>query len=344
MPGMRKRIITICSILTLPLLALFAYAESQPVPPPTSVNPPDNTATIVEPPKTSDNTNSLAPSQACDPSRVPEPPPVTDSYAHILFNSTDQPAWATRTDAFYDVQQHNTPLFGLESIQPLYECCRCTLFAQGRAGYTDGGTTFNLGVGSRYLTANKKFMWGLNAFFDEIFRYPHKRLGIGGEVFTPFITLRANYYDAFTGQHYTGDYTYERGSSGFDAGIETPFPYVSWMRLNFKGYRWKGNRAPNVSGGLVSVRAYPARQVEVDVGVADDNSQHVQGFINLNYYFGSPDFIQYSASTPHPSPAFAAQDLEQIHLEKVIRSNVMVVEKTNIKTPRYAVIIASTAN
>jgi hypothetical protein len=184
-------------------------------------------------------------------------------------------------------------------------------------------------------------MWGVNAFYDAICRYPHKRAGLGGEVFTPYVTLRANYYGAYTGTQFSGENTYEHAASGFDAGIETPVPYLSWMRFTLKGYHWKGNYAPNVNGGLVSFRIYPARQLEVTAGYANDNSQHSQGFLNLSYYIGSPDFVQYSASTPHPSPLFAAQDLEKIHLEKVLRANKIVVEKTHFGN---AVIVASTSD
>ena len=305
MQGMLKRIVIVCSaLLILVVLAKFAHADLF------------QTYT----PANSDNSSGSS-------TNIAATPPDTLSYADALFNSTDQPAWQTRTDLFYDFQQKNTPVFGFETIQPLYECCGNNFFGQGRGGYTDGGVAFNLGLGYRYLTANKKLMLGINTFYDEIFRYPHKRVGLGGEVFTPYITLRANFYDAYTGQRYTGNNTYERASSGFDAGIETPVPYISWMRFTLKGYYWKGNRAPNVTGGLVNLRVYPARQVELAVGYANDNSQHSQAFINLNYYFGSPDFIQYSASTCHPSPLFAAQDLEKIHLEKVLRTNEIVVEK-----------------
>lgn len=323
MSGKLKQIVAICSILSLPILLVhFAQADdlidTLPMPP---------CAEGSDVPITTTTQNSMV--------------QTLNSNFRYLFNSTDQPAWVTRTDFFYETQQKNTPVIGFETIQPLYECGRCHLFGQGRAGYTSGGTTFNVGLGHRYLTINKNLMLGINAFFDEVFRYPHKRVGLGGEVFTPYVTFRANYYNAYTGQRYTGDNTYERASSGFDASVETPVPYISWMRFTLKGYHWKGNRANNVNGGLINFRVYPARQLEVAVGYANDSYLNSQLFLNLNYYFGSPDFIQYSASTPHPCPLFAAQDLEKIHLEKVLRTNPIVVEKTHAGSPR-GILVART--
>lgn len=312
-----KQMVTAYSILLLPMMIRIALA--------------DTTNSL----STTDDSNSLT--------AIAEPKfrEGVNYYFNSLLNSTDQPAWLTRTDIFYDIQKKNTPVAGFETIQPLYECGRCTLFGQGRAGYSSGATVFNAGLGHRYLTPDKNFMLGINAFYDEIFRYPHKRLGLGGEFFTPFITLRANYYDAITGQRYVGDNTYQRASSGFDGSIETPVPYISWMRFTLKGYHWKGNRAANVNGGLVNLRVYPGRQLEIAVGYANDNSQHSQPFVNFNYYFGSPDFVQYSASTPHPSPLFAAQDLEKIRLEKALRTNQIVFEKTQTGSSS-AVIVART--
>lgn len=322
MSGIMKRIAVLFSVVSLPIVL-------------TQIARADELTDTFPRPSCSDTPVNNTPTGAVMPTET------LGSYATRLLNSTDQPAWITRTDLFYETQQKNTPVAGLETIQPLYRCDGRTLFGQGRAGYTDGGTTFNVGLGYRYLTFDKNFMWGVNTFYDEVFRYPHKRLGLGGEIFTRFITLRANYYGGLTGQHYTGNNTFERASSGFDAGIETPVPYISWMRFTLKGYHWKGDHANNVNGGLVNLRVYPARQVELAVGYANDNRQNSQLFLNLNYYFGSPDFVQYSASTPHPSDLFAAQDLEKVRLEKVLRVNPIVVEKTEVGSS-YSNIVART--
>lgn len=250
------------------------------------------------------------------------------SYFNKMFNATNRPDWLTRTDITYAIQHDHTPIGGIETIQPLYQNVLSTLFWQGRAAYNSGSTTVNLGVGYRHLTENKNLMWGANLFYDENTRYLHKRLGIGGELFTPYVTLRANYYDAISGKQRVGVNTYERALNGFDASLETPVPYVSWMRFTAQGYHWEGVHASDVNGGLLNVRMFPARQVEVDAGASYDNSQHTQAFLTLNYYFGSPAFIEYSATTPHPTELFAAQDLENMRLQKVIRHNDIVVEKT----------------
>lgn len=267
------------------------------------------------------------------------------SSAHTLFdqifNATDRPAWLTRTDITYDVQHATTPVSGLETIQPLYTDVRHTLFWQGRASYNDGSSTYNLGLGYRFLGERKDFMWGINTFFDENPRYQHKRLGLGAEYFTPYVTFRANYYDALTGRRYTSSNIFERALNGYDASVESPVPYFAWMRFTVEGYHWRGVVANDVNGGLAKLRIFPARQLEVDAGVSEDNSQNFQAFMSLNYYFGAPDFIENSGTTPATSEGvFAAQNLENMRLEKVIRNNNIVVEKTVGTAGSTAIIIA----
>lgn len=258
-----------------------------------------------------------------------------NAYFTQLFNNMNRPAWMTRTDIGYDTFAKNTPFTYLETIQPLYETVTSTLFWQGRIAYNSGDTTGNLGLGYRHLSLDKKLMLGMNAFYDEQFQHTHKRVGLGGELFTPYLTFRVNYYDAISGQRTiattNGGLTsyYEKALSGYDIGVETPVPYVSWMRFVAQAYHWDGVNAPNIDGGQANLRIFPAKQLEVDAGFASDNNAGGQAFLKLNYYFGAADFIENSASTPHSTGTFAPQDLEKQRLQKVIRNNAIVIEKTN---------------
>ncbi|MDR3491146.1 MAG: inverse autotransporter beta domain-containing protein [Gammaproteobacteria bacterium] len=262
---------------------------------------------------------------------------MADTFFNKAFNSTNKPDWATRTDVTYDIQTKHVPITGVETIQPLFETNLHTLFWQGRASYLSGTGTGNLGLGYRYLRDDKQLMWGINTFYDQTFHYGHQRVGLGGELFTPFVTARANYYDAVSGKKRVGTVgnitDYERALSGVDAGIETPMPYASWMRFTALGYHWNGKTKSDINGGSLGFRAFPARQLEIDGGVAYDNDKHTQAFLKLNYYLGSAAFIENSATTPHDHSTFAAQNLENMRLQKVIRNNNVVVEKSSAITP-----------
>lgn len=324
---MKKRILkhAACAITSMAIMPAFAtQTQTQPMPWPQIHRPQATTGS------TKEAANTLV--QAGNS--------YTQSLFNEIFNATDRPEWLKRTDITYSVQQKNTPVGSVETIQPIYFDCKNTLFWQGRAAYNDGSATYNLGLGYRYLRDKKDLMWGINSFFDENPRLQHKRLGLGGELFTPYVTLRANYYDALSGRLYVGSNTYERALNGFDASVETPVPYFAWVRFTAQGYHWEGVKSTNVNGGLAQLRIFPARQLEIDAGAAYDNSQQLQTFLKLDYYLGAADFIEYSATTPYPSTPYAAQNLENMRLQKVIRHNDIVVEKTASSPSTSAVIIA----
>lgn len=255
-----------------------------------------------------------------------------------LFNSINKPDWMTRTDISFNVQKYTKPVTSIETIQPIFRDQRNTLFWQGRIAYTDIVPTANLGIGYRYLTNNKKLMWGINSFYDQTLRYSHKRAGLGAEMFTQLFTFRANYYDALSGKRYVGTTT-EQALNGYDFSVETPIPYISWVRLNAEGYHWQAKRnATSVNGTAVSFRIHPTNQLEINVGYAYDNSKETQGFFNLAYYLGSPAYVQYSATARKSDATYAPRDLEQMRLEKVRRHNDIVIQKE--RTSGQGIIIA----
>lgn len=268
------------------------------------------------------------------------------SYLNNIFNSTNRPDWLTRTYISYAVQHRNTPIGEILTTQPLYEDCWNTLFWQGRVAYTDGDGTGNLGLGYRYITDDKKMMWGVNTFFDETMHYKHKRAGLGGEFFTTYLTFRANYYNALSrsinvgADPISGITSYQRALTGYDASIETPVPYVSWMRFIAQGYRWRGNKTSGLNGGEAMLRIFPARQVEIDAGASVDNVNGTSTFLKLDYYFGSPAFIENSASTTSYNGMYAPVDLEKQRLQKVIRHNDIVLETTNNGISGSGIIVA----
>lgn len=238
--------------------------------------------------------------------------------------------WLTRTDINYTVQEKHQPVASIETIQPLFLNDWHTLFVQGRVGYNDAATTGNLGLGYRYLTHDKRWLMGVSTFYDQNFQYTHKRIGLGGELFNAYLAFRANYYNAYSGKRQITTTVTEQALDGYDGSIEAPIPFVPWIRFRAEGYHWDAIKADNVNGGVATFRVFFTRQLEVDLGVAEDNSQGGQAFLQLDFYLGHPDFIQYSESVPRYNEVslrgFAPLNVEELRLQKVIRHNDIVVE------------------
>lgn len=238
-------------------------------------------------------------------------------------------SWFSRTDFTYAIQRKNKPVGGVETIQPIWMTDADTVFWQGRIAYSNVSTTANLGLGYRYLSDDKTWMMGVNTFYDENIRYLHKRAGLGAEVFTEYLTLRANYYDALSGRKPTSGNQFERALSGYDASIETPFPGLPWVRFVAEGYHWDGISAKNINGASGSLRTYPTKSMELDLGYSHDNSAGGMSFMKIDYYLGQPVFIEQSATMTFSSKNIISRKLENYRLQKVYRHNDIVVEKTN---------------
>lgn len=247
--------------------------------------------------------------------------------------------WFDRTDITAAVQEDNKPVWGIETIQPLFMNNLHTFFWQGRLSYSNTSTTANLGLGYRYLTTDKSKLWGINAFYDENIRFLHKRVGLGGELFTSWLTFRANYYNAISGTKLIGSYN-EKALDGADISLETPVPYVPWSRFVLEAYHWQGVTANNVNGGSAAFRAYPMKNMELDLGMAHDNSQGNQGFLAVNFYLGRPSFIEYSATNSKLGGIVPTRHLEDFRLQKVYRHNEIVVEKSTPGVSGSGIIIA----
>jgi hypothetical protein len=236
--------------------------------------------------------------------------------------------WLSRTDITYDITESNKPVGGIETIQPLFMDATNTIFWQGRASYQDTSTTLNFGLGYRYLTPSKHWMYGANVFYDNNIRFHHSRVGLGAELFSPYVTFRANYYNVLSGLKKVSSNTYEQALDGVDLSAETPMPYIPWMRFTAQGYHWRGDQTSDINGGLINARIFPLSHVEIDAGIAYDNDKHRQLFVAANIYLDKPVFIEYNlnADGTISNKAWTPQNLEAMRLQKVIRQNDIVVE------------------
>ncbi|MFA6409637.1 MAG: inverse autotransporter beta domain-containing protein [Gammaproteobacteria bacterium] len=250
-------------------------------------------------------------------------------------HKSSMPEWLQRTDLGITLQQKNKPEFELESIQPFWKDQLRTLFWQGRVAYKGNDTTLNFGTGYRYLTQNQNWMFGGNVFVDEAMRYAHRRVGFGAEIFQKYGVLRGNYYLAITGQKNisvdSSVTTYEKALSGYDYSLETPLPYLPWMRLILTGYHWDGYLKTNINGGEASLRMDPLSNLELTLGSGKETGTGWRAFLNASWYLDRPAFIEYRMSDQlFSQTAFTAADLSKHRLEKVRRHNDVVVERGTI--------------
>ena len=254
------------------------------------------------------------------------------TYPFNWFSPTPKPEDVfARTDFSIVVAQQHKPTLAAQTIQPIYRNFCNTWFGQGGAAYNSGNGIYDIGAGYRFLTSNKMWLWGLNLFYSQSDPHAYKNIGLGGEVFTPYLVLRANYYNAISGKTYetsaSGNLQIEQALNGVDASIEMPVPWVSFMRFTVGGYHWNGDLQSSVNGESARFRLFADPSLEIDFGAAHDNRLGLQKFISVDYYFGSPAFIERSAISWSCDPTFYPLNLDHQRLQKVLRRNDPMLEK-----------------
>ena len=124
------------------------------------------------------------------------------------------------------------------SVYRLYEDETTFLFNQSSLTRFNNRTTVNTGLGARYITPDEKMIFGANAFYDYEIEAKHKRTGLGVEFITSMFEVRANRYNAIS-----GNITYkginESALDGRDFKLTANLPYFYSSNVYFTDGQWK---------------------------------------------------------------------------------------------------------
>jgi hypothetical protein len=124
------------------------------------------------------------------------------------------------------------------SVYRLYEDETTFLFNQSSLNTFNNRTTVNTGLGARYITSDEKMIFGANAFYDYEIEAKHKRTGVGVEFITSMFEVRANRYNAVS-----GNITYkginESALDGRDFKLTANLPYFYSSNVYFTDSQWK---------------------------------------------------------------------------------------------------------
>ncbi|HWR31524.1 MAG TPA: inverse autotransporter beta domain-containing protein [Negativicutes bacterium] len=193
------------------------------------------------------------------------------------------PSWLKTTDIQLRFTQDNQPLYSFETIQPFGDIRKdgSLWFWQGRYAHLnlDNGSTANLGIGWRKLSADKTSLVGLNLFYDYGFQYDLQRVGIGAEYFHKQMEYRFNYYRPISGDKQTGLevqsggilYSYIRAVEGFDYELGTSLPDAPWWKVYVGGYHWNNKYNPDENGYRLRSTMQLTPRVAVEIGYQSSN-------------------------------------------------------------------------
>ena len=231
------------------------------------------------------------------------------------------------TEVSIQAKQDNKPTGSIMFVRPFSIEDDSVLFyqAQFNNSYISGKNrkSINYGLGKRILSDDKSYFMGLNSFFDLDHKY-NKRLSLGAELYASNFELNGNYYFGFGGGNHVRDNT-ERVLDGRELNIKGQVPYTPWANIAYNNYKWLSEKnSDDSSGDKFKGEFYVTNNFTFEFGLDDNN-------INKDQYFAKLIYLPYSKERPtmadgHSSKAFLNSDVREKMLQRVERSNLLVLE------------------
>jgi len=231
----------------------------------------------------------------------------------------------------YGAAGSEKPTAGLLIVAPLTDKDDIynTVFTQVSGFYQDNRTTLNLGLGYRHITDDKKYLYGINAFYDHEFPYDHGRTSVGVEAMTTMWEVRGNKYWATTDWKTGRRGNQERALDGYDLEAGIPLPYMNWTTVFIKHFKWDAyDGADDLEGQDLSFRAqFPGflRGLEVEAGRSFYKDYRNESFVKISYNL--TEIFKEKKSYREPwfnKTAYRLESVEHKRFEKVRRENLIV--------------------
>jgi|GEM_PF-3367784 len=194
----------------------------------------------------------------------------------------------------------------LDLLVPVWGNERRLLFVNPNVRIDDNdGNEQNLGLGFRGMTDNGRFILGGNLFLDSMrseYDQRYNQWGIGAEMLSHWIDLRANYYNPFgdtenvisgngvvSGYFFSGHSVMASGGSrieealqGIDAEASVLVPGISDImetRLAATYYNFNADHGPDLDGWRGRVEIRPVKAINLSLEYRDDDVRGGDTFI-----------------------------------------------------------------
>ena len=173
----------------------------------------------------------------------------------------------------------SSTLTELMAVYRLYETQNSFFFNQTSLSNFDGRNTVNIGVGARYIFNADAAILGANTFFDYELDSAHQRLGLGAELITSILEVRANSYDVQSGTiNYNG--VDETALDGYDVKVTGKIPYAD---IYFEKSYWTDNSGYKTNNEEFGISADIIKNLTLTVAQQKKESNESVGVISLNY-------------------------------------------------------------
>jgi len=213
-------------------------------------------------------------------------------------------------------------------LTPLNDNGQRLTFSQLSVNQSTLGTVGSAGLGQRF--SNNQWLFGYNAFLDQLFTNNQQRGSIGTELWNHYLRFSANYYTPLSGWKNISATQSQRMARGYDITSQGYLPFyqqlgitVSWQQYLGEGIDIfnDGNYYNNPRSMSVGLTYTPIPLVTVSASHKEGSggaSQDVFG-LNVNYHFGQSLSQQLS-----PYAVAEARSLFGSRYDVVTRNNLPV--------------------
>jgi adhesin/invasin len=113
--------------------------------------------------------------------------------AAIAAGSEEVSSFLAQLETSFSASEEGDPRYSALAVIPAWESASLahTTFLQSSILSEDQRTTMNIGGAYRYLSENQEHLYGLNAFYDQEFRYDHRRMSVGADYQNSLLGLHA---------------------------------------------------------------------------------------------------------------------------------------------------------
>ncbi|MFN3701510.1 MAG: DUF1566 domain-containing protein [Alphaproteobacteria bacterium] len=230
------------------------------------------------------------------------------------------------------------PEYNISTVMELHESAsrQHNIFSQASVLRQGSDTTANLGFGYRYMSADEKYLLGVNSFLDYQFPNDHGRMSVGVDAMTSIWKLSGNRYVPLTPWRDLPLGFQERAMGGWDAQLAGRIPQKPDVEVLARGYLWeRDSPQSNLRGYEVGVNYNPAPALRFGVraGRDSDGNLNLTGLGGIHVPLGR-DFKK--AFTPTEKPTLTS--VADRRFERVERENRILTQQR--QNPRLSAIIA----
>ena len=230
------------------------------------------------------------------------------------------------TEVSIDLRENYSPDYSILMVRELSSDTNENTFTQlslfNTEKNSDDRVVANLGLGKRFLSEDKFWMTGINAFVD----YDDEgnlRSSIGFEIRNAVLNFAFNNYFGLD------DADGERVLDGYDMRLASQIPYIHWADLFVNSYSWEGEQRNDVDGLMVGSELSLSPNLNFEIAYDDKD----RGGLDDEYYVKLM-FVHPPRNGPTLSDGISGDmwrkqtDMSDQMITKVKRNNKIFVEFT----------------